>query len=72
MEANLGIKGKLGCVFGTLGAGIGAMAGVGALSGVGAVIGGSSGYIAGQAIEAPERRRQMKINDKIDVTIIKK
>lgn len=53
-----------------MGAGVGAVLGVGALSGIGAVVGGSGGYLAGQAIEGPQRKKLNDVNDKIEVSLI--
>ena len=72
IEEHMGIKGKMGAVLGVIGAGVGAVAGAGALSGVGAVLGGSGGFLAGSAIQGPERKRQLEINSKIEVTLIEK
>jgi hypothetical protein len=60
---------------GVFGAATGACVGVttcGVFSGVGSVLGATSFFTAGLQMEELERKKQIEINDKIEITFIKK
>jgi hypothetical protein len=57
MERKMGLTGKFGMALGGVGAVTGAIAGSGVLSGVGAVVGGSSGYVIGNILAYPKRKK---------------
>lgn len=72
IREKMGFRSKLGLFCGTFGSLAGAAAGVGVVSGVGAVVGGSGGFMIGQAIQGPVQKRQEMVDKRINVSLIEK